>query len=196
MKRGFTLIELLIVVGIIAILAMIALPNFLEAQTRAKVTRAKSDMRTVITGLELYRVDTNRYPNYHYISNSKSAVGHSHHMGGEVASLGSSPVFLGPHPITSPVAYLSAFPRDVFGDKGPTDPGEAADFWYVNWDYADEIIPDIFGELREKQGSWRLLSLGPDRFGPDSNQVTGEQIVYNPTNGSVSGGDIYRAQKI
>ena len=62
MKHAFTLIELLIVVAIIAILAAIAVPNFLEAQTRAKVTRAKSDMRTIATGLESYFVDWNKYP--------------------------------------------------------------------------------------------------------------------------------------
>ena len=61
-RPGFTLIELLIVVAIIAILAAIAVPNFLEAQTRAKVSRVKADLRTLATGLESYRVDHNRYP--------------------------------------------------------------------------------------------------------------------------------------
>jgi len=58
---GFTLIELLIVVAIIAILALIAVPNFLEAQTRAKISRAKSDMRSLATAEEAYFVDYNSY---------------------------------------------------------------------------------------------------------------------------------------
>src|SRR5437870_12866546 len=61
-KKGFTLIELLIVVAIIAILAAIAIPNFLAAQVRAKVSRAKAEMRTLATAIESYEVDNNRYP--------------------------------------------------------------------------------------------------------------------------------------
>src|SRR5690349_15764472 len=60
--RAFTLIELLIVVAIIAILAAIAVPNFLEAQTRSKVSRTKADMRSVTTAIESYAVDNNKYP--------------------------------------------------------------------------------------------------------------------------------------
>ncbi len=62
MRKGFTLIELLIVVAIIAILAAIAVPNFLEAQVRAKVSRVKADQRSLATALESYYVDTNAYP--------------------------------------------------------------------------------------------------------------------------------------
>ena len=59
---AFTLIELLIVVAIIAILAAIAVPNFLEASIRSKTSRAKADMRSIATALESYIVDYNEYP--------------------------------------------------------------------------------------------------------------------------------------
>lgn len=59
---GFTLIELLIVVAIIGILAAIAVPNFLNAQTRAKVARARADLRTLGTALEIYFLDRGDYP--------------------------------------------------------------------------------------------------------------------------------------
>jgi prepilin-type N-terminal cleavage/methylation domain-containing protein len=61
-KKGFTLIELLIVVAIIAILAAIAVPNFLEAQTRAKVSRVKADQRSLAVAVEAYQIDWNTPP--------------------------------------------------------------------------------------------------------------------------------------
>jgi len=62
LSSGFTLIELLIVVAIIAILAAIAVPNFLEAQTRAKVSRVQSDLRALDTAMKTYQIDHNKYP--------------------------------------------------------------------------------------------------------------------------------------
>lgn len=61
-KQGFALIELLIVVAIISILSAIAIPNFLEAQTRAKVAKVKGDHRTISIALESYATDANSYP--------------------------------------------------------------------------------------------------------------------------------------
>jgi type II secretion system protein G len=60
-KLAFTLIELLIVVAIIGILAAIAVPNFLNAQVRAKLARAVSNMRAVSVALEAYYIDNNSY---------------------------------------------------------------------------------------------------------------------------------------
>jgi type II secretion system protein G len=73
-KKGFTLIELLIVVAIIAILAAIAVPNFLEAQVRAKVSRVKSDHRSLATAIESYYVDHGTYPPNHNGPAGRTAV--------------------------------------------------------------------------------------------------------------------------
>jgi len=61
-REGFTLIELLIVVAIIGILAGIAIPNFLGARNRARVSRVFADFRTIGTALESYYVDNTEYP--------------------------------------------------------------------------------------------------------------------------------------
>ena len=45
--RAFTVIELIIIIAVISLLAMIAVPNFLEAQVRSKISRAQADMRVL-----------------------------------------------------------------------------------------------------------------------------------------------------
>jgi prepilin-type N-terminal cleavage/methylation domain-containing protein len=59
---GFTLIELLIVVAIIAILALIAVPNFLDARQRANQARCASNLKAITIALNSYKIDRNKYP--------------------------------------------------------------------------------------------------------------------------------------
>lgn len=47
---------------LVGCLAMLAMPNFLEAQARAKVSRARTDLRSLAVALEAYNVDNNKYP--------------------------------------------------------------------------------------------------------------------------------------
>jgi prepilin-type N-terminal cleavage/methylation domain-containing protein len=194
-RRAFTLIELLIVVAIIAILAAIAVPNFLEAQTRAKVSRVKADMRTVATALESYCVDNNKYPP----NDENSAVG-----------LGSSPfrtigggfmAYAGR--ITTPIAYLSTAPHDLFDTRTPpiaaaftadTYGWDLFEYWS---DYSPPFPPvtdppSTFGQLFPGVTAWLLWSWGPDRL---SNQGAdfGMNTIYDPTNGTISFGNVYRA---
>ena len=61
-SKAFTLIELLIVVAIIGILAAIAVPNFLNAQIRAKISRTYADENALSTALGMYHMDIGAYP--------------------------------------------------------------------------------------------------------------------------------------
>src|SRR3990172_8433265 len=58
---GFTLIELLIVIAIILILISIALPNFLDAQARAKVTKTEGDMKAMDDSIMSYYLDWKKF---------------------------------------------------------------------------------------------------------------------------------------
>lgn len=64
-RQGFTLIELLIVVAIIGILAAIAVPNFLNAQIRAKISHSLSEQRTYKNIQQTYLMDQNDLPGHY-----------------------------------------------------------------------------------------------------------------------------------
>jgi len=60
-QSGFTLIELLIVVIIIAVLAAIAIPIYMNVRSRAQVAAAMEELRNVGQALEIYYVDNDTY---------------------------------------------------------------------------------------------------------------------------------------
>ena len=59
-KRGFTLVEIMIVVAIIALLAAIAVPNFLRARKRSVAGRILEDLRLLDAALDQYAIEHNR----------------------------------------------------------------------------------------------------------------------------------------
>ncbi len=199
-KTAFTLIELLIVVAIIAILAAIAVPNFLEAQTRAKFSRVKSDVRSLVTATETYMIDNGRYPlpsdeDGNFMVNpatdgtewfeTKTAVS-----------------------LTTPISYMSTRVGDVFAPRGTKD---AQHFHYTSINYLDmgghprEEFYEYFHDLKEGAFSptsvqYYYLSYGPDAdhdFADEDHghghAHDGSGAIYDATNGTVSSGDIYFA---
>ena len=59
-RGGFTLVEIMIVVGIIALLAAIAVPNFLRARKRAQGTRCLEDLRIIDSAVDQYAIENNK----------------------------------------------------------------------------------------------------------------------------------------
>ena len=59
-QAGFTLVEIMIVVAIIALLAAIAVPNFLRARKRSQATRMLEDLRIIDSAIDQYAIETNK----------------------------------------------------------------------------------------------------------------------------------------
>ncbi len=57
-RAGFTLVEIMIVVGVIALLAALALPGMLRARKRAQASRIKDDLRLIEAAVDQYAIET------------------------------------------------------------------------------------------------------------------------------------------
>jgi len=166
------LIELLIVVAIIGILAAIAVPNFLNAQVRAKVARIYGDIKAQGNALEQYRLDNNHYP----------------------PSNGGYPRL---KRLTSPFPYIATLPFDIFAVN--TDPTVKEKFYYFHYVEKESeeawFRSDWHSSKSNRQTSaninlpipgglaWHIRSYGPNReldYG----------FPYDMTNGLISLGDI------
>ena len=195
--RGFTLIELLIVVAIIAILAAIAVPNFLEAQTRARVARVMADHRSMATALETYYVDNNDYI---------LGWGYAHDIG----LADNFAVFRDKFArwrlvgLTTPISYMTELPETPFWpekykhsdgfimlDANLGSEYDQAFSWYNN--EGAILAGAMYGVTK-----YHLRDPGPDDTWNNQNILEGPTggttslMPYDPTNGTVSEGDIWR----
>ncbi|MBI1388870.1 MAG: prepilin-type N-terminal cleavage/methylation domain-containing protein [bacterium] len=188
-QSAFTLIELLIVVAIIGILAAIAVPNFLNAQIRAKVAASESDMRNIGTAIEMYTLDNNKPPR---------TFTEGCYTGTCTGSQMSR--FTRLSKLTTPISYMSSVPEDKFNnpiaqaEQAPsTDPLNTYPYW-------EPVMADTYrtptglGRHFKDQGhpnkQWALMSYGPD--GDFEAAGGGDLAPYNTSNGLNSNGDIMR----
>ena len=174
-QKGFTLIELLIVVAIIGILAAIAVPNFLNAQTRAKVARVVSDLKALSTAEEMYFLDHNSYTceSEHYIFSNYDD---------DTPRADAGFYFL-----LAPVSYISSLPRDPFENKYHPDSSLAGEDAY------EMAVAPAQPEPNKK--FYNMNSRGPDNdedMGARSGLQNGTTCrSYNSSNGLTSDGDIF-----
>jgi len=195
-RQGFTLIELLIVIAIILILISIAMPNFIEAHQRAKVVRTMSDMTSVRTAIESYGVDHREYPApYGIFVNGRDSWA----------------------VLSTPVAYIKQSRIiDPFASGEGSLSQRTLTYELVN--RSNQIIetspspPFSVSPAGQKGDWWWIASRGPDgKYGFKDPSTDPEApilqkffeadifpenwltVVFSPTNGTKSLGNLYRA---
>jgi prepilin-type N-terminal cleavage/methylation domain-containing protein len=179
LRRGFTLIELLVVVGIISILAAIALPNFLEAAVRSKIARVKADLRTCAIAWEAYCVDNDRYP-----------------VDWDNNPIGAESTQIGMIQVTTPIAYMTSFPVDPFSvmrspssnEFAPHFEAASCSFAYCIYSLGPNFIEEFDGNDEWPDG------VEDSHPGSVGQIYTGSINMrpYDPTNGVISDGDVHR----
>lgn len=194
-RRSFTLIELLIAVAIIGILAAIAVPNFLEAQTRSKIARVIEDLRSLGMAAEMYHIDLGQFPP---------------HL--EQQTCTEVPYYIRYAFFTTPIAYMSSMPgREIFAPKDTNNFTEmsevVAETFYYTWtnfsSFGCRAEPPVLWHFRTTH-AYLLRSRGPDRL-LEANAVrnahftatatlSSDPFLYDSTNGIVSRGDIIRTK--
>ena len=192
--RAFTLIELLIVVAIIGILAAIAVPNFLNAQMRAKVVRVVADMKAVGMAEEQYRLDNNQYT-----YDGDCGVGRAEHLS-----------YI---PLTTPISYIASIPEDEFAGLNPAFENRQSIQTGLKpvYEFTSRVSFGASGtpSCKESWPTYNMLgkynieyimtSLGPDGDQDYPWGTTGAQglhdrtagFIYQTSNGLISSGNIF-----
>jgi hypothetical protein len=176
------------------------LTPFLRASTRADVSMVKSDMRSMGTAIEAYYVDQNACPAMAPLADYSLDRSRSERVGGGGLSTWypGGPFVSG---LTTPVAYLDTIRIDPYTN----DPRPRL-FYRHRWftqSSDNGIAPFAY---HADGGRWILFSCGPDRdydVDPVADYITPPQVpsdrlvmhTYDPTNGTASGGDVWRVKQ-
>ena len=135
-QKGFTLIEVMVVVVILGILAAVVVPRIMDNPDKARITKAKQDIRAIESALNLYRLDNYTYPTTDQgiealiTAPSDLASSGNYKQGGYIRKLPTDPW-------GSPYLYLSPGEHgelDIYSlgaDAAPGGSGVAADIG--NW---------------------------------------------------------------
>jgi len=209
--RGFTLIELLIVIAIILILIAIALPNFLEAQIRARLTSTRACLNTYRTANEAYYTDFRAYvPDvdggervpglpFSWYGVWRTNRGINCDRVGELCTYAM---------LTTPIRYVTELCYDPFLEKRNDPQAIKA---YSLPEYGSYLSEN--SQRRKNFGNqygvlYVMLSRGPDldsdpanwdyifyHIGTNTHYQSGIPMVYSPTNGTKSNGDLIVTNK-
>ncbi|MCA9410537.1 MAG: prepilin-type N-terminal cleavage/methylation domain-containing protein [Candidatus Omnitrophica bacterium] len=214
-KTGFTLIELLIVIAIILILIAIALPNFLEAQIRAKVAKSAGDVRTLGIAVESFRLDRNMLLVDIWDDDSPSGLERLFTQFGNIGNSSKSSRLASDvlKPLTTPVQYITEIPMDPFLEDPPaiarseTWEGQTDTYTYFDrekkiedsrWLDDHNLIafhpgasPYTLGVKRLSEEEFGIMGAGPDgQVTQSQNALHPRGLSYSATNGTRSNGQL------
>ncbi len=157
--------------AIILMLAAIAIPNFMQAQTRAKIARALGEEHSLAVAIESFRVDQNRPPSLKqfYIGDLQYDVD----VGPEMVQQN----------LTSPVAYLATMPADPFREGGWHYDywTNGSDVWVIRSVGPDGVPDADLAKLGEALAAHRESKAWPPEH---------QDWIYDPSNGLKSPGDL------
>ncbi len=162
-----------VVVYLVAAYVNMVVAGFMNAQVRARISRALAEERQIAVALESFFLDNGCYPLSVDASRTDAAL--MKDMFGNLTSAhieNASGSSIKRIYMTTPIAYIAQVPSDPHRGRG-----------------------NEYGYLYMSDGSsyYAIVSYGPDGvpdIAPDTDKFRLAQLIYAPSNGTYSRGDI------